>query len=140
MEFKLGDFVVATKDSPYYVTNSNMLLGVVTFREDDHMFVTVLAHNDQTEIGSRYPVVPLYFEKLCEEQLKKNPLALLLTSFMCDIHEGYNIPLFGMINGGCVISDFAFVAGKKYSQNTDCTIDDLINILTKKHKRVLYKK
>ena len=140
MEFKPGDFVVATKNNPYRITNSNMLLGIVTSCKDTHMVVTVLAHNDQTEIGSNYSVNPLYFKKLCEEQLKKNPLVLLLTLFMCDIYGEYNIPLSEIINGNCDIGVVAFVAGKVYSQNTDCTINDLINILTKKYRVTLYKK
>lgn len=140
MEFKPGDFVVATKNNPYRITNSNMLLGVVASCGDDLMSVAVLAHNNQTNIGSVHVVHPSYFEKLCEEQLKKNPLVLLLTHFMCDAYGGYNIPLSEIINGSCDISEFAFVAGGVYSQNTDCTINDLINILTKKHKGVLYKK
>ena len=145
MKFKPGDFVVATDDSPYCVTNSNMLLGIITSCDDNRMFVDVLAHNDKMEIGSRYYVNPLYFKKLSDEQLKKNPLCLLLTCYMYDAYGGYNIPFFEIENDIFYIHDSAFVAGEVYSQNINCTINGLINIITKYHNtkyhdRVVYKK
>ena len=69
MKFKVGDYVVATKDNPYGITNTKMKKAKVVKVSSLGMWIKILDHEIKHWVGCEYPVVPEYFKLASNEQI-----------------------------------------------------------------------
>lgn len=123
MDFKAGDFVIATENAPYDVTNSNMLLGIVTEIDGERMVIKVLAHRDIGETGSLYKVLPMYFEPV-----ENHPVKYIFENYNYDTgREYYNLPFFTLVDCQCFLSDLAMDVGVLYSKHPEYNVIKLLH-------------
>lgn len=137
MSFKAGDFVIATKNAPYKITNSNMLLGIVTEIDGESMVIKVLAHRDINETGFLYKVLPMYFEPV-----ENHPVKYIFENYNYDI-DGvcYNSPFFILTNYCYFLSNLSMDIGVLYSEHPEYNVKELLHCVSVKQNWVyIYKK
>lgn len=137
MSFKAGDFVIATENTPYEVTNSNMLLGIVMQIDGESMVIKVLAHRDIGETGFLYKVLPMYFEPV-----ENHPVKYIFENYNYDINGAlYNLPFFILTNYYCSLLDLAMDIGVLYSEHPEYNVKELLHCASVKLKWAsIYKK